>query len=483
MTKLPSTGLRKEVLFDRLESFREHDVKWRNGRTFAHVYDAGREAEDIGKEAYVRFLGENALDPTAFPSAHRLEAEIIGIAASHLGGNERTTGNFTSGGTESIMLAVKAARDHARRERPAIVRPEIVLPTTGHAAFRKAAHYLGMEVVAVDVDPRTFKADAQGMKRAVTPSTVLLVGSAPSWAHGAMDPIREIGELALETGVLFHVDACVGGFLLPYFRRLGVPVPEFDFRVPGVTSMSMDLHKYAFAPKGASMVMYRDKALRRHQIFGCAEWPGYTVVNPTVQSSKSAGPLAAAWAVMNSLGDEGYLELARRTLAGARHLIAGIESIDGLEVMGEPEFAIAAATSDQVSVFHVADEMKALGWEVQAQLGFGSSRENLHFLVTPMNAQNVGAMLGDLARAVEAARAMKADELRAAVGETVASLDAKSLDEAAFGQLLAAVGIEGVRLPERMAEVNELLNALPREVCRELVIEFFNDLFMPPGDS
>jgi len=483
MSGLPQKGLPRERLFERLESFREHDVDWRAGRTFAHVYDAGREAEEVGKEAYMRFLTENALDPTAFPSAQRLESEIIDIAVRHLHGGDRSTGNFTSGGTESIMLAVKAAREHARSTRPEIENPEIVLPVTGHAAFHKASLYLGLKVVTVDVDAQTFRADVEAMRRAVTPNTILMVGSSPSWAHGVIDPIAELAAVADEAGVLFHVDGCVGGFLLPYFRRLGAPVPEFDFRVPGVTSISMDLHKYAFAPKGASLVMYRDKSLRRHQIFGCAEWPGYTVVNPTVQSSKSEGPLAGAWAVLNFLGDDGYLEMARRLLDGARRLTAGIGRIDGLELLGRPDFSVAAAKSDGVNVFQIADEMKARGWEMQPQFAFGNSPPNIHFLLTPVNAGNVDAMLADLEEAVEAARRNKSEDLGAAVGDLVAGLDAGKLDEASFGQLLSVAGIDGVRLPERMAEVNEMLNALPAELRGELVVEFLNELFMPPRES
>ncbi len=478
--RIPRDGLDREELFAKLERFRENDVRWRGGHAFAHVYEAAREAEEVAREAYSSFLNESGLDPTAFPSVQKLESEIIGMAVEHLRGGERATGNFTSGGTESIMLAVKSARDWARAERPEIREPEIVMPVTAHAAFHKSAEYLGMRLVTVEVDPETFRAIPEAIAEAITPNTVLLVASTPSWAHGVIDPIADVGRLAVERGLLFHVDGCIGAFLMPYFRRLGAPVPEVDFSVPGVTSISMDLHKYAFAPKGASLVMYRDKSLRRHQIFACTEWPGYTVVNPTVQSSKSGGPVAAAWAVLNYLGEAGYMELARRMLEGTRKLIAAIESIDALHIVGIPDFSIVAVASDEVSVFHVMDEMKLRGWELQGQLSFGSSPANIHFLITPANADNVDAMISDLGEAVEAARRFPPSELAATVGSMAGELDAGEMDESMFSQLMTMVGIDGARLPERMAEVNELLDAVPRDLCKEIVIEFFNELYMPP---
>src|SRR5215470_10653784 len=265
--KIPAHGMHREALFERLESYRANDTPWREGRTWAYVYDPGREAEEVIKQAYMMYLSDNALDPTAFPSALRLENEVVAMAAAHLHGDDQVVGNFTSGGTESIILAVKTARDYCRHHKPHIKAPEILLPATAHAAFQKAAHYLDVKPVLVAVDPRTFKADVDAVRRAITANTILLVGSAVSYAHGVVDPIRELGQLALEHDLLLHVDACMGGFLLPYFRRLGAPVPDFDFGVPGVTSISMDLHKYAFAAKGASTILYRNAELRRFQLY------------------------------------------------------------------------------------------------------------------------------------------------------------------------------------------------------------------------
>lgn len=310
--ELKKKGMSESDIFNTLESFREKDLKWREGRAFGYIFDPGADILEVGKKAYSAYLSENGLDFTVFKSLEKLERQLAAFGAKHLGGDENVVGNFSSGGTESIILAVKAARDCYRKKRPKINTPEIILPATAHAAFHKAAHYLNLKTVLVPVDPDTFKVDPQAVRSRITDNTIMLVGSAPSYAQGVIDPIRELGQIALEKDLWLHTDACMGGFLLPYFKRLGEPVPDFDFSVPGVSSISMDLHKYAYCPKGASLVLYRNKSLRKHQIFACSGWIGYTIVNNAVQSSKSGGPMAAAWAVLNYVGDDRYLEIAQK---------------------------------------------------------------------------------------------------------------------------------------------------------------------------
>jgi sphinganine-1-phosphate aldolase len=474
--RIPAHGLSKGEIFERMEAYRAGDVNWRDGRTWAYIYDPGPEAEEVIKRAYMMFLSENALDPTVFPSAVRFENELVAMAAAHLNGDDEVVGNFTSGGTESIILAVKTARDYFRARRPEIREPEIILPVTAHAAFQKAAHYLCLKPVLVPVDPETFKADPEAIRQAITPNTVLLVGSAVSYAHGVVDPIRELGQIALEHDLLLHVDACMGGFLLPYFRRLGAPVPDFDFSVPGVTSISMDFHKYAFAAKGASVVLYRNKELRRHQIYTCAQWTGYTVVNPTVQSSKSAGPLAAAWAVLHFIGDDGYLEIARQVMDAARRIADAIDEMEDLRLLGRPEMNLVAFTSDTVSVFHIIDEMKERAWYVQPQLDFRGSKENIHLSINPASVKWVDALLADLRVCVEKAKTMESGNLASAVRDAFSSIDPASFTEETFSQMLGMVGIKGAALPERMAGINEILNALPAQLREKLVTEFINEL-------
>jgi glutamate/tyrosine decarboxylase-like PLP-dependent enzyme len=475
--KIPTKGLTKDALFAAMESYRANDVDWRSGRCWAYVYDPGPETEEVIKQAYTAYLSDNALDFSAFPSVLRFENEVVAMAAAHLGGDEHVVGNFTSGGTESIMLAVKTARDYSRAQRPEIRVPEMILPVTAHAAFQKAAHYLDVKPVLVPVNTTTFRADPEAVRAAITENTVLLVGSAVSYAHGVVDPIYDLGQIALEHDLLLHVDGCMGGFLLPYFRRLGADIPDFDFTVPGVTSISMDLHKYAFAAKGASTILYRNQALRRYQIYTCAQWTGYTIVNPTVQSSKSAGPLAAAWAVLNFIGDDGYFELARKMLEATRRITAAIERIDGLRLLGRPDMNLVAFTSDQVSVFHIIDEMKQRGWYIHPQLGFHGSKENIHLSINPASEKWVDDFIKDLRECTAIARTLRAGDLAAELKESLATLTPGAVDQAMLGQMLQLAGVDGDALPERMAGINELLNSLPPELTEQVLTEYVNQLF------
>ena len=483
MVRIPPKGLTEQEILKRLEAFKSDDIDWRTGRIMGYIYDPGRLAEEVGKKAYMMFLMESALDPTLFKSLMRIEKELIGIAASHLSGDSDVVGTFTSGGTESILLAVKTARDYNRANRPDITRPEMVLPMTAHAAFYKAAEYFDVIPVAVPVDTKTFKADVTKMRDAITDKTILIVGSAPSYAHGVVDPIPELGQLALKHGLLLHVDACVGGFMLHYYRRLGQVFPDFDFSVPGVTSISMDFHKYGYTPKNASMVLYRSKELRKHQIFACARWPGYTVVNTAVQSSRSGGPLAAAWAVVSFLGDDGYLEIARRTREATRRLVEGIEKIKGLRMMAQPDLCMFSFTSDTINVFYIIDEMKERGWYIQPQLEYETSRKNIHISINESNVGLVDDLLKDLRDSVEVARTMKTTALAVEVKKLLAGGGNQDISDQDISQMMGMLGIEGNQLPSRMAEINEILNVLPVQLRERLLINFLNDIFTQPGES
>ena len=472
--KLPTKGLAPDTIFDVMESYRHHDAPWRNGRTWGYVYDPGPEVEAVGKKAYAAYLSDNALDPTVFPSLLRFENEVVAIAADHLNGGPDAVGSFTSGGTESIILAVKVARERWR-QRGLTGRPNIILPVTAHASFQKGAHYLDMDVKLVRVNDETFAADVDASAEAIDENTALLMGSAPSYAHGVIDPIEAIGQLAVKHDILFHVDACVGGFMLPYLKRLGADIPPFDFTVEGVTSISMDLHKYAYCPKGASTVVYKNAALRELQIFTCSSWSGYTIVNQTIQSSKSGGPVAAAWAVLNHLGDDGYLELARAKHDATKSLIEGVEKIEGLRVLGKPAMNLIAIAADDADVFQICDEMKDLGWVLQPQLRYESSPESIHLSINPANARWVDDLVKDLAACVDKCRGVKSE---VDIGPMLEGLDIDALDDDAFSGLLSMAGIQGVALPEKMAEVNGLLNSLPPKVADRLLTRFINALFV-----
>ncbi|MFE2757871.1 pyridoxal phosphate-dependent decarboxylase family protein [Actinosynnema sp. NPDC059335] len=457
-----------------LRALRAGDLPTHGGRTLAYVYDSALPGlDELAASAHALASSVNGLDPTAFPSLLRLENDVVRTAARLLGGGDGTVGTVTSGGTESCLLAVVAARD----ARPDVERPSMVLPETAHAAFHKAAHYFGVRVVAVPVDPVTFRADPVAMAAAIDSSTVLAVAGAPSYAHGVVDPVAEIAAAALDRGVRCHVDACIGGWVLPH----APDVPPFDFSVPGVTSISVDLHKYAYCPKGTSVLLHASADLRRSQFFASAAWPGYTMLNSTTQSTRSGGPLAAAWAVLRHIGDDGYRSLARRALESTRVLREGIAGIDGLRVLGEPSATLLAVTNarDDFDVFTVADEMKARNWYVQPQFAHRSSPANLHLTVTAANAGHESELLEDLRASVKAA--VEAGPVRVApeVLAYVGALEPDSLTPDEFAGLLAAAGMggDGGVLPERMATVNTLLAAASPALRERLLVEFLGALY------
>jgi len=300
--KLPAHGRSAASILDELDAMQAEDVDWKSGRAFSLAYYPGPDVYALASEACARFQSSNALNTAAFPSLRRMQAEVVAMMSDLLHGGDEAAGFMTSGGTESILLAVKAAR--GRGHERGITTPEMVLPTSAHAAFEKAAAYFGVRSVRVPVRD-DFRADVSAMRDAVTANTVLLVGSAPQYPQGVVDPIAEIAAIAAERGVNCHVDACMGGVTLPMLERLGYPVPPFDFRVPGVTSISVDLHKYGYTAKGASVLLHRNKELRRHQTFVTDNWLGGLYGSSGILGTKSGGPIAAAWAVMTHLGEEG----------------------------------------------------------------------------------------------------------------------------------------------------------------------------------
>ncbi|GGT20514.1 pyridoxal phosphate-dependent decarboxylase family protein [Nonomuraea spiralis] len=464
---LPPTGRTVEDLLAEVASMKQHDLPVRGGQVTAYVYDTGRpEVHEAAARAYFEMLEVNCLDPTAFPSIVEMEKQVVGAVADLLGGGH---GVFTSGGTESIMLAVKAARDAAGR-----AAPNLVLPVTAHPAFHKAAHYLGLRVKAVPVDLETYKLRVEDVAAAIDEDTVLVVVSAPSYPQGVIDPVAEVAAVAAEAGVACHVDACVGGWLLPWLREAGADVPPFDLSVPGVTSLSCDLHKFGYAPKGASVVLFADPATRRRAYFASAAWPGYTIINATVQSSRSAGPLGGAWATLQALGREGYVELGRATLKAASRLREGIAAIPGLRVLGEPESSLVAFAGDGIDVFVLADAARERGWFLQPQLSYAGIPANLHITVTGVTLAGVEAMLKVIADSAETARRRGPAAVPDGLVELIADLDLDALDDATFAELAASVGVDlrpGAGQPG-MAVVNAVLDALPAETREAILLRF-----------
>jgi sphinganine-1-phosphate aldolase len=387
---LPKTKRSREDVLSELRAMHADDARWKDGRTFSLVYYVDEDHSRLLREAYGEFLSENGLSPIAFPSLRRMECEVVSMAAELFHGDADVVGTMTTGGTESIMMVVKAAREWARHEKN-IARPEMIVPTTVHPAFEKAAHYFDVEVRHAPVGP-DFRVDVREVERLITPNTALIVGSAPPYPHGVVDPITELAALARARGLLCHVDACLGGFFLPFAKKLGRDIPPFDFEVPGVTSLSADLHKYGYAAKGASVVLCRDRALRRHQFYTYADWPGGLYASPSMTGTRPGGAIAAAWAVMHYLGEEGYLDNARRILATTDKLKAGIQAIPGLRVLGEPHIGVFAFSSDSLNVYELGDAMEARGWKLDRQ----QTPPALHCMITPAHERVADMLLSDL---------------------------------------------------------------------------------------
>jgi sphinganine-1-phosphate aldolase len=391
--RLPRQGVAKRDVLASLEAMRSGDVDWRSGRCFSLVYDGGADVRDVARAAHDLYLSENALNTNAFPSLGRMQADVVRIVADLLHADEEAAGFMTSGGTESILVAVKAAKERARAER-GITEPEMVLARSAHAAFHKAAHDFGVTARVVPVRD-DWRADVDTMAAAVNDRTVLLVGSAPQYPQGVVDPIPEIAGIASRVGANCHVDACMGGFVLPFAERLGLSVAPWDFRVDGVTSISADVHKLGYSPKGASVIVHRSKALRRYQTFVFDDWLGGLYASPNLLGTRPAGPIAAAWAVLHYLGEEGYLRLTRTTLDAATRLVAGIGSVRGIEVRGEPDAQIVCfGATDPASfdVFALGDALASRGWYFDRQAG----PESLHATVSAGNAGLIDELVDDL---------------------------------------------------------------------------------------
>ena len=394
--QLPKEGLSRDEVLARMRERKAGDADWRGARTFSLIYPAGEDVDAMLREAGLLYLYENALNPFRFPSLRQMEVEVVEMTGALLHAPESAGGCMTSGGTESILLACLAARERARAER-GVERPEMVVPVSAHPAFAKAAHYLGMELrrapLAADL-----RVDVAGVEGLLSEQTALVVGSAPNYPYGVVDPIPELAALAAARGISFHTDSCLGGFMLPFLEKLGEPVPPFDFRVPGVTTLSADVHKYGYCVKGASVVLHRDERhLKQHQLFVYDRWPGGLYASFAMAGARPSLPIAAAWAIMNHLGESGYLRLAGVVRDTTRRFRAGIDAIPGLRVIGDPAMSVFAFGADDAAldVFAVGDVMDDRGWHLDRQ----KDPDALHLMLSPEHAKVADAFLADLRHA------------------------------------------------------------------------------------
>jgi sphinganine-1-phosphate aldolase len=401
--RLPERGVGHGEILAELEGLAAtENSRWEEGFASGSVYHGGREHIDFLNRVYALFSQTNPLHADLWPSVTKFEAEIVSMTSTMLHGTDAdppAAGTVTSGGTESILLAMRTYRDQAQAER-GVTDPEIVAAVTAHAAFDKACQYFGMRMIKVPVG-EDMRADPAAARSAITDRTVAVVGSAVQFPHGVIDPIEEMAEAAQERGGGFHADACLGGFVLPWAERLGYPVAPFDFRVPGVTSISCDTHKFGFGSKGTSVLLWRDAELRERQFYATADWPGGLYFSPTFAGSRPGALSAQAWAAMVSIGEQGYLDATRRVLAAGAEVREGIRAIPGLRVLGDPLWVIAF-TSDDVDIYDVLDRMTALGWSLNGL----QSPPAVHLCVTLRHTRNgvVPRFLSDLRSCVDAAR-------------------------------------------------------------------------------
>jgi len=406
---IPEVGRDREEIIKEMEAFRSvEEARWKDGFVSGAVYHGDDEHIDFQNRVYAINSQSNPLHTDLWPSTTKFEAEVVAMTANMLGADrvsgqtgsdDQIVGTVSSGGTESILLAMKTYRDWAR-DKKGITKPEMVVPTTAHAAFDKAAQYFNIKMIRVPVDA-DYKDDVAATKKAITRNTIVIVGSAPSFPHGIIDPIEELSELARKEGIGFHTDACLGGFLLPWAEKLGYDVPPFDFRLPGVTSMSADTHKYGYAVKGTSVVLYRGLELRHYQYYVTTDWPGGLYLTPTFAGSRPGGLSAACWAAMVAMGEQGYMEAAKRILETAAVIKSGIEEIPDLYVLGDPLWVIAFA-SDTLDIYALSDYMTKKKWNLNGlQLP-----PSVHICVTLRHTRPgiAGRFIEDLKSAVEYVR-------------------------------------------------------------------------------
>ncbi len=486
----------KDWIIRKLKKYAAEDANPGSGKLFTVAFETGRDdLKEITNWALTTFADKNILDFVEFPSAIKMEKDIVDIAKSLMHGDEDMVGTYTFGGTESVFLAVKAARDQFILKRGLGALPEIVIPVTGHPCYNKAAEYMGLVVKRVPVNPETLEVEPAVIAQAITENTAMIVGSAPNWPFGTIDPIKELGEIALEKNIWLHTDACVGGFILPFMKKLGEKITEFDFSVPGVCSISLDPHKYAFSAIGSSVVLFNKSFYKMYSTFANIRWPGYVIVNPAVLSSRSAGPLAATWAILHYLGETGYLDLAKRIIDARDKIISGLQKL-GYRVLGRQSSCIVAFSSEEVNVFKLADIMVEKGWWFLAQRGMEDLNipPSIHLTITPIHDKVVEHMLKDLEEATEEVKRVPSSDVEDMVQgmglimKTVlpeemglqaigAMLNRLEKDIDTYGpRILKALGLDkGV--PKEMAMINEMFNSLPPDIVEPLLTYVTIEMF------
>ncbi|XP_033835845.1 sphingosine-1-phosphate lyase 1 [Periophthalmus magnuspinnatus] len=382
MQQLPSKGLSQNQVLDKIKEYQTlNEVQWEKGCVSGAVYWGDETLTKLLIKVYGDFAWSNPLHPDIFPGVRKMEAEVVRMSCSLFHGGPNSCGTVTSGGTESILMACKAYRDMAYER--GVKYPEILAPVSVHAAFDKAAHYFGMKLVHIPLDKKTMKVDVKAMKRAISKNTAMLVCSAPQFPHGVIDPVQEVAKLAVRYNLPLHVDACLGGFLIVFMEKAGFPLAPFDFRVKGVTSISADTHKYGYAPKGSSVILYSDKKYRQYQYFVAPDWQGGIYASPSIAGSRPGGIIAACWATMVHMGETGYVDATKKIITTARKITKEIRKIQGVFVFGNPEVSVVAIGSDVFDIFRLSNALTSKGWNLNT-LQYPSS---IHICCTVLHTQ------------------------------------------------------------------------------------------------
>uniref|UniRef100_A0A0P4W7E3 sphinganine-1-phosphate aldolase n=1 Tax=Scylla olivacea TaxID=85551 RepID=A0A0P4W7E3_SCYOL len=381
LMQLPKEGWSTEKIIEKATEYTKFGTfKWETGCASGTVYNGNKDLTDVMTQVYGLSAWTNPLHPDVFPGVRKMEAEVVRMCCSLFKGDRDTCGCMTTGGTESIVMAVKAYRDYAINVR-GIKKPEILVPVSAHAAFDKAAYLLAISIKHVPLDPKSMKVDVHAMKKMINRRTCMLAVSAPQFPHGVIDPVEEVGALGEQYNIPVHVDACLGGFLIPFMEEAGYPLPPFDFRVKGVTSISADTHKYGYAPKGSSVIMYRNSSWRHHQFFVTPDWPGGIYATATIGGSRSGGIVAACWAALVYHGHQGYVEYTTKIIQTAKKIEEGCHKIPGIFVYGKPDVSVVALGSNEFNIYILSDRMTKRGWNLNA-LQFPSS---IHLAVTVLH--------------------------------------------------------------------------------------------------
>jgi len=393
---IPQDGENPENILAQIDRMKEEDIAWKEGRVWSLVYYIDEAHDQLLKDAGSKLFSANYLNPFAFKSLHKMEQEVVHMTANMLHGDTKQVGVMTSGGSESILLALFCYRERAKKLKPKITKPEVVVPATVHPAFDKAAAYFGLLIRKAPVDENHCASPA-AMEKLINENTILIVCSAPGYPNGVLDPVGAVAALVARYQLPFHVDACVGGFMLPWVEKLGYPIPQWDFRVAGVTSISADVHKFGYGAKGASVLVYKSMEYLRHQFLVTTDFPGGIYISPTLLGTRSGGPIAAAWAGMKHLGENGYLSIAKKLMDGTNDLIKGLEAIPGIKVIGKPCMNLVSFTTkgNKADIFVIADLLEDKGWMAERQ----QFPDSIHLTVLPTNLPVIDEFLADLKEA------------------------------------------------------------------------------------